>query len=143
MEPLQRLTRRQLSALQAVSALPASAQGVALRDLARALRVRPPSALAHLRALERLGLVQRAVGKSRLTVRGDRCLAEYRLHHRVAETMFSQLHLPAADACQAASEIDLALSHGTVERLWRAAGEPDRCPHGEPIGAARRPLRRP
>lgn len=133
MEPLQQLTRRQLGVLHAVARLAHDPRGVALRELAGALEVRPPTALAHLRALERLGLVVRHAGKTRLTPAGTACLTEYRRHHRVAETLFSRLDLPTADACRAASEIDLALSHRTVERLWKAAGEPQRCPHGEPI----------
>ena len=133
MEPLQRLTRRQLDVLETVSRLPAGARGVALNELARSLRLRSPSTLPHLRALQSLDLVERTAGKTRITSAGERCLDEYRRHHRVVERMFASLDLPLEDACRAAREIDLALSHRTVEKLCAAEGHPSRCPHGEPI----------
>lgn len=138
MEPLQRLTRRQLTVLEAVGRWPTSDAGVPLNQLARALGVRPPSALAHLRALESERLVRRVAGKTRLTPAGTACLEEYRRHHRVAERLFASMALPPDDACRAALEIDLALSHALVERLCEAEGHPSSCPHGEPIAACHR-----
>lgn len=133
MEPLQRLTRRQLDVLERVRRVAGGPHGVALNALARSLGVAPPSALEHLRALESLGLVRRKSGKTWLTPRGDACLVEYRRHHRVAESLFGGAGLDARSACSAAREIDLALTHRTVDRLWVAQGRPSRCPHGEPI----------
>jgi DtxR family Mn-dependent transcriptional regulator len=133
MEPLQRLTRRQLLVLQAVGRLPAGRRGVSLADIADSLRIRPPSALEHLRALQYMGLVSRSAGKTKLTSIGAKCLKEYDRHHRIAENLFARLNLEADDACRAAREIDLALSHKTVEALCAAQGHPKTCPHGEPI----------
>jgi DtxR family Mn-dependent transcriptional regulator len=136
-EALQQLTRRQLVALQALGRLRARGTEIPLNDVAHALGIRPPSALPHLKALERLGLVERRAGKSRVTPRGAACLVEYQRHHRVAERLFAHLQLPAQAACRAAQEIDLALSHRTVEALCEAEGHPAVCPHGEPIGPCR------
>ncbi len=133
-EPLQRLTRRQLEALETVGRLESDSRGVALKIVARSMAVAPPSALEHIRALEEYALVARRSGKTRLTRLGRACLREYRRHHRVAESLFGRAGLDAQAACSAAREIDLALTHRTVNRLWALQGKPATCPHGEPIG---------
>jgi DtxR family Mn-dependent transcriptional regulator len=133
MEALQRLTRRQVEALDAVRTGETLERGASLNAIARALHVSAPSALDHLTQLEALRLVSRYRGKSRLTPRGRDTLVEYRRHHRIAESMFSRFGLSPEDTCKAAREVDLALSHRTVERLCLAEGHPARCPHGEPI----------
>ncbi|HZY69413.1 MAG TPA: metal-dependent transcriptional regulator [Thermoplasmata archaeon] len=133
METLAKLTRRQVDALRAISDHQRPDRGVALNDVAGALRVSAPSALGHLTLLEELGLVSRYRGKSRLTVRGQTTLVEYQRHHRIAESLFSRLGLSPEAVCDAASEVDLAISHRTVERLCQAEGHPTVCPHGDPI----------
>ena len=133
METLQRLTRRQLEALQAVRVRETREKGVPLKQIATALRLTPPAALEHLTALEHLSLVDRYRGKSRLSSRGRATLAEYQRHHRLAETLFGRLGLSADRSCRAAREIDLAISHSTVEELCRLQEHPAECPHGAPI----------
>jgi DtxR family transcriptional regulator, Mn-dependent transcriptional regulator len=137
METLERLSRRQLDALIAVRRGQSAERGASLKLIAKGLHVRPPSALDHLTALEAHGLVSRYRGKSRLTPRGEACLGEYQRHHRVAENLFQQLGLSIEDTHEAALEVDLALSHRTVDRLCEAAGHPRECPHGEPIAPCR------
>ncbi len=133
METLQKLTRRQLEALRAVVVKETPEKGVSLKLIASTMKVSPPSALAHLTPLEELGLVERYRGKSRLTERGRGTWLEYQRHHRVAETLFGNLGLAPDASCSAAREIDLAISHRTVEDVCRAAQHPVTCPHGEPI----------
>jgi Mn-dependent DtxR family transcriptional regulator len=138
METLQRLTRRQLDALRVIEAKETRDRGVPLKAIAAALRLAAPSALGHLTPLETLGLVARYRGKSRLTEKGRATLLEYRRHHRLAETLFGTLGLSPAETCAAASEIDLAISHRTVEAVCRAQEHPVACPHGEPIAPCHR-----
>ena len=133
METLQRLTRRQLDALRCIGVRETPERGVPLKVMAATLRVAPPSALGHLTPLEGMGLIARYRGKSRLTPKGRTTLAEYQRHHRVAENLFNQLGLSPKDTCAAALEVDLAISHHTVERICAAEGHPSVCPHGEPI----------
>lgn len=133
MEVLQRLTRKQLEVLGRVATLAGPGPGVPLNRLARSLGVSSPTALAHLSALERRGLVRRVRGKTDLSPRGRSTLGEYVRHHRVAEALFARAGLTAPQTCRAAREIDLALGHSTVDLLCRAAGHPVECPHGEPI----------
>jgi len=136
-EALQKLTRRQLETLQAIGAHETPEKGVALNRLADSLHLTAPSALGHLTPLETLHLVERYRGKSRLTPSGRRTLLEYQRHHRVAETIFGRLGLPPAETCAAAREIDLAISHRTVEEVCRAQRHPTECPHGAPIAPCR------
>jgi DtxR family transcriptional regulator, Mn-dependent transcriptional regulator len=138
MEPLERLSRRQMDALLAVGATETAERGASLNSIARRLHVRAPSALGHLTVLEGLDLVSRHRGKTRVTPRGERCLLEYRRHHRVAENLFQRLGLSADDTHAAALEVDLALSHRMVDRLCEAEGHPTACPHGQPISPCRR-----
>jgi len=141
METLQRLTYRQLEALRVIATRQQEDHGASLKDVASGLHVRPPSALAHMGPLEKLGLISRYRGKSRLTGRGSACLEEYRRHHRVAESLFSRAGFSAEATCKAAREIDLALSHRTVEELCAAEGHPPVCPHGAPIAPCHSPNR--
>lgn len=133
METLQKLTRRQVDVLQAIGAGETPERGVSLKAIAASLGVRPPSALGHVTPLEELGLVSRHRGKSRLTPKGESTLAEYHRHHRIAESMFSKLGLSPEETCSAAREVDLSISHRTVEQVCAAEGHPTVCPHGEPI----------
>ena len=132
-ETLQQLTHRQVEALRVIAIRQNALRGASLKEIATALHVRPPSALAHLGPLEELGLISRFRGKSRLTDRGSRTLQEYQRHHRVAETLFSNLGLGPEETCAAAHEIDLAISHRTVDEICRAQQHPEACPHGAPI----------
>lgn len=133
METLQRLTRRQVEALQSIRVYETPERGVALKRIASSLRLSAPSALGHLTPLEGLGLVERYRGKSRLTAKGRATLLEYQRHHRIAETLFGSLGLRPSETCAAAREIDLAISHRTVEEICRAQQHPAECPHGAPI----------
>lgn len=136
-ETLQKLTRRQLDVLRSVQARETPERGAPLKHIAASLHMTPPSALGHLTPLEDLGLVERHRGKSRLTPRGRTTLLEYQRHHRVAETLFGSLGLPPEASCAAAREIDLAISHRTVEEVCRAQQHPAECPHGAPIAPCR------
>jgi DtxR family transcriptional regulator, Mn-dependent transcriptional regulator len=132
-EPLQKLTRREVDALRAIRRNERGDRGASLNDIARSLTVSSPTALGHVTGLEELGMVSRHRGKTRLSPRGQRTLSEYQRHHRVAETLFGNLGLTPAQSCAAAREIDLALSHRTVEEVCEAEQHPTECPHGEPI----------
>lgn len=133
METLQRLTRRQVDALRTIASRETPGRGVSLKSTAAFLNVSPPSALGYLTPLEEMGLIARRRGKSWLTPKGRTTLVEYQRHHRVAESLFGRLGLAPQDTCEAAREVDLAISHQTVERICAAEGHPATCPHGEPI----------
>ena len=133
METLQKLTRRQLDALQVIQEIESPERGARLGDIASRLKITSPSTLTHLTALEKLNLVERYRGKTRLTPTGAGCLLEYQRHHRIVERMFAKVGYPSDRICDAAREVDLSIDHATVERICQAEGHPDVCPHGEPI----------
>lgn len=135
METLEKLTRRQVEALQSIGFLETPERGAPLKQIAASMHVTAPSALGYLTPLEGHGLVERYRGKSRLTSRGRGTLLEYQRHHRVVESLFASLGLPPTETCTAAREVDLAISHRTVEQVCRARAHPTTCPHGEPIPA--------
>lgn len=125
MDMLQRLSRRELDTLQVILACETAVRGIALGSFASALKVTPPSALGRLTRLEELDLVTRHRGKPWLTARGQNTLVEYRRHHRIAKGMFSQRGPSPEGTYKAAHEVDLAISHTTVERLSVAEGHPE------------------
>ncbi len=133
MEVLEKLDRRQIETLTAVRKGQNEVRGASLNFIADALGIRAPSALGRLTTLERLHLVTRYRGKTRLSAQGEACLLEYRRHHRVAESLFQHLGLSVDATHAAALEVDLAFSHRTIDRLCEAEGHPKECPHGEPI----------
>ena len=139
METLQQLTRRQIDALRAVATKQTNEHGASLKETAAVLQVRSPSALGYLTPLENLGLIARYRGKSRLTAKGISTLEEYQRHHRVAESLFGSLGLRPEETCSAAREIDLAISHRTVEEVCQAQQHPTECPHGQPIAPCHSP----
>jgi Mn-dependent DtxR family transcriptional regulator len=132
-----RLTRRQLEALTLVSTTEARGQGVPLRVVAAALRLRPPSAMAHLNHLEALGLLRCYRGKRGTTPKGHDSLNEYLRRHRVTEIAFSRAGLPPDESHTAALEVDLSLRSRTVDVICKASGHPTACPHGFPIAHSR------
>jgi DtxR family transcriptional regulator, Mn-dependent transcriptional regulator len=133
MEVLEHLERRQVETLIVVRRGQNDERGASLNFVARSLGIRAPSALGRLTTLERLNLVTRYRGKTWLSPRGEACLSEYQRHHRVAENLFQRLGLSAEETHAAALEVDLALSHRTINQLCEAEGHPSECPHGEPI----------
>jgi DtxR family Mn-dependent transcriptional regulator len=133
MELLEKLTRRQVETLMIIKEKEAPDRGASLRAIASSLKITPPSALGHLTVLEEMGLVIRHRGKTRLTPNGLNALIEYQRHHHIAETLFSRMGFSPDEICAAAHEVDFALSHKTIEQLCKAAGHPEKCPHGEPI----------
>ncbi|HTT35267.1 MAG TPA: metal-dependent transcriptional regulator [Thermoplasmata archaeon] len=122
-----------METLRCVADAETSERGVPLRGVAQSLGVTPPTALEWLTTLENLALVTRFRGKSRMTPRGRSTLLEYQRHHRIAESLFGGLGLSPRAVCEAAREVDLSLSHQTVEQLCQAENHPRVCPHGEPI----------
>jgi DtxR family Mn-dependent transcriptional regulator len=133
MDVLDKLTRRQVDALQAVADTETGGKGAALKAIASKLGVSPPSALDHIGILEDLGLVERHRGKTRLTRTGRTTLVEYLRHHRIVERMLNKMGVPDDEICKEARAIDLAISHNAVERVCASEGHPSICPHGEPI----------
>jgi DtxR family Mn-dependent transcriptional regulator len=103
-----------------------------IADLARELEFAPESPL---RALVEQSLVRAdASGAFALTDAGrDRALALLR-RHRLAERFFTDvLHLDWARAHEEACKFEHIVSREDEQQIIGALGEPDTCPHGNPI----------
>lgn len=106
-------------------------------DIARELKVSPSTVSKTLKQLEQAGLVIRELYEgAKLTDKGKK-LAEIILRkHRIAETF---LHNFLGFDIVEAHEYAHFLEHMPLEffdRLWKLMGEPERCPHGNPIPGA-------
>lgn len=108
-------------------------------DLSRLLGVSRPAAGEMLARLEAAGLIRRAPRKEvLLTGRGrdeaDRAVRRHRLLERFAVDL---LGYPPAEAFVRARTLAAGFDDDAIEHVAGALGQPDRCPHGWPVDAAR------
>lgn len=104
-----------------------------------ALGVTRVSAGAMLVRLERLGLVERNSSKEVLLTSAGRAEAdEAVLRLRLLECFVASfLGYPLADCRGQARTLANSFDHDAIERVRNALGDPERCPHGWPLDAAR------
>jgi|GEM_PF-487087 len=119
----------------AVATLESDGRTVIGARLAEFFGVTPPTVTDIIHRLEKAGYL--AIGENKtigLTDTG-RALARQTLRRRrLAERFFvDALGLTMADAQNEADRLEHALSDEVTERLSHALGDPDSCPHGEPI----------
>lgn len=99
------------------------------------LGVSRPSAGEMLDRLEVAGLVERSAHKE-LTLTADGRLAADRAvrRHRLLERLATDyLGYPLAECYERARMLGRAFDEEAIERVCRALGEPERCPHGWPV----------
>ncbi len=126
------------SAVVACGALAADAPTLAAH-VSRLLSVSRVSAGQMLARLQACGLVERSPHKElMLTSKGrlaaDRAVRRHRLLERLAGDF---LGYTPAECYEQARLLDGAFDDEAIERVSRALGDPDRCPHGWPIDAVR------
>ena len=113
------------------------AEGEVVRSarLADWLSVSRPTVTAALRRMARDGLVRVTSRKDiELTARGDEQAAAIVRRHRIVERWLTDvigLDWVAADT--EAERLEHGVSDVVAERLYRALGKPQTCPHGNPI----------
>jgi DtxR family Mn-dependent transcriptional regulator len=88
-----------------------------------------------LRRLANLGLITyRRYGNIALTPPGERLANELIRRHRLTERLLTDvLGVPLEDAHEEACRLEHAVSPAVEGRIAEALGEPDSCPHGNPI----------
>lgn len=104
-------------------------------QLARRLRVRPPTVSEALRRLEGKGILRRTGwGRFELTARGRRA-AEIVLHnHRIVESyLVIVLGLDVDYACSEAAKIGHVVGERVVASMCRSLNWPERCVHGREV----------
>jgi Mn-dependent DtxR family transcriptional regulator len=104
-----------------------------LVDLAKKMRVRPPTVYNLVRRLSKKGLVDEHRGMIKVTERGRAAYKSIIMAHRCIETLLSKAGVQKDCACKEACKIDYMLDPTYVKLLFKFLGSPKVCPHGKPI----------
>ncbi|MGC8644965.1 MAG: metal-dependent transcriptional regulator [Thermoplasmata archaeon] len=104
-----------------------------LHEIAKMLRVKPPTALGIIKRLEKKGLTESKDGMVQLTERGNKAVCDIMLIHRTFETLLCRNGLEENEACKEAAKVDFLLNEGDAELILKNIGDPKTCPHGRPI----------
>ena len=105
-------------------------------NLARAMRVSPPSVTEMVRRLERDGLVARGPDKRiALTEEGDRVARHVVSRHRLVEAFLVRvMGVPWDEVHEEAEAFEMGVTPALEARMLEMIGEVRTCPHGHPIG---------
>ncbi len=108
---------------------------VSTTSLAEKLEVSPPAVPRMLKRLRNEGLVVHIPYEGvKLTERGETEAIKELRRHRVLEVfLVDVMGFEWGDAHEHAHELGHGLNDAVAERMAEMAGQPDRCPHGEPI----------
>lgn len=119
----------------AIATLEAEGKPVIGARLAEYFRVAPPTVTQTLQRLRDHGFVRLARPKGIALTASGRELAHSTLRRRrLAERFFvDALGMGLAEAEAEADRVEHVLSDEVAERLREALGDPETCPHGEPI----------
>jgi DtxR family transcriptional regulator, Mn-dependent transcriptional regulator len=121
--------------LEAIYSLSCEGQEVIGARLAEALRVSPPTVTATLQRMVRDGLVSLSDHKEiNLTAQGQQTVEKIVRRHRLSERLLVDVlgmdwHEVHDEACR----LEHAISDQVEERLVALLGDPETCPHGNPI----------
>ena len=104
-------------------------------DVAKILNITPGSVTNTLEVLESKGLVAREPYKGvKLTEEGKRLALSVFRRHRLAEKLLTDvLHFDWIDSHEEACKLEHAISDRLATSIEKALGNPQTCPHGNPI----------
>ncbi|HET6644823.1 MAG TPA: metal-dependent transcriptional regulator [Fimbriimonadales bacterium] len=104
-------------------------------ELAQYMVVSPGSATSMVKKLAQLGLVTHAPYKSiELTPEGERLAKQVTRTHRVLKRFLVDIvGLPWNDVHDLACKLEHYVSTDVVDRMYEVLGQPEKCPHGNPI----------
>lgn len=121
--------------LEAIYYIRAEGEVVRSARLADWLGVSRPTVTAALRRMSRDGMVRLTPRKDiELTARGDAQAAAVVRRHRIVERWLTDaLGLDWVTADTEAERLEHAVSDVVADKLHRALGKPQTCPHGNPI----------
>jgi DtxR family Mn-dependent transcriptional regulator len=108
---------------------------VRLCEIAKALGIRPPSALEIVNRLSAKGMVKTKAGMIFLTKSGRDEYERIKLSHRALEALLVQGGISAEKACRDIELFDYFLDRKTTLAILKTIGNPSSCPHGHPIKA--------
>lgn len=121
--------------LEAIYYIRAEGEVVRSARLADWLEVSRPTVTAALRRMTRDGMVRLTNRKEiELTARGEAQAAAIVRRHRIVERWLTDaLGLDWVTADTEAERLEHAVSDVVADKLYRALGKPQTCPHGNPI----------
>jgi len=121
--------------LEAIYRLEREGPGVTTSALASELGVAPASVSGMLKKLSGDGYIEhRARGEAKLTRQGLAVAVRVLRRHRLAECFLTQmLGMPWDEVHEEACRLEHAISSRVEERLVAVLGDPQVCPHGQPI----------
>jgi DtxR family transcriptional regulator, Mn-dependent transcriptional regulator len=105
-------------------------------NLARAMRVSPPSVTEMVHKLRRDGLVARGPGtRINLTAEGERIARHVVSRHRLIEAFLVRIMgVPWDEVHEEAEAFEMGVTPALEARMMQMIGEARTCPHGHPIG---------
>jgi len=123
------------SYLEVIYYLAARREPVIAAQLARWIRVRPPTVTNIVQRLEQKGLIQReATGAISLTPPGAEIAEQVVRRHRLLERfLYDTLKIPWHEVHREATLLEPAISAELEARIAALVGEATTCPHGNPI----------
>ena len=123
------------SYLEVIYYLTARREPVIAAQLARWIRVRPPTVTNIVQRLEQKRLIEReAAGAIRLTPNGAAIAEEVVRRHRLLERfLYDTLKIPWHEVHREATMLEPAISSALEERIADLVGDASTCPHGNPI----------
>jgi DtxR family Mn-dependent transcriptional regulator len=123
--------------LKAIYEIERGGHAAGTNDIARQLRVAPPSVTGMVRRLADLGLVTYEPYRgATLTESGRRAALQTLRRHRIIETYLAvALGYPWDRVHDEAERLEHAVSDELVDRMAKAVGDPGVDPHGAPIPA--------
>lgn len=127
------LTRREFDCLSAVEALSRKGWPARIVDIARVLRVKPPSVVELVDRLCEKGMLERGPGGVRVSHGGAKGLQETHRSHRIFELMLTQMGMSPDAACRESKRVDRHPSRNLIRTVCAYLNHPQTCPHGEPI----------
>ncbi len=104
-------------------------------DIAKILNITPGSVTNTLEVLEGKGLVEREPYKGvKLTGQGRSVALSVFRRHRLAERLLTDvLHYDWTDSHEEACKLEHAISDNLANSIEKTLGNPETCPHGNPI----------
>lgn len=104
-----------------------------ITDIAKSLRVKPPSVVELVDRLHEKGMLERGPGGIRISKSGTTGLREIHRSHRIFELMLTQMGMPLEVACRESKRVEGHSSRNVIKAICNYLGHPRVCPHGVPI----------
>ena len=127
------VTKKERDCLVKVMEISDNSFPVRLCEIAKAMNIKPPSALEIVNRLSVKGMVKTKAGMIFLTKNGLDEYERIKLSHRALETLLVQGGISADKACRDIEFFDYFLDRKTTLAILKTIGNPPSCPHGYPI----------